>query len=599
MEPNSEMTKNSLNSSSISSNASTTQRLVQSRRSGTTPLASRRIFLRRPEGAVFGDQFYYHGGEIGYKASGGESAPDGRTKSEQNQTAESYRYRVTLLDAGPEMEIRICPNPECGAIFPPRNETPEQYCTDCGTFLKKGTRSDTEIGLELILMETRTPVPEVVVRAAAKGLSHGSVRAPLAAFVERLGPEPRHCLVFPAVQTLGLAQTSEMAPLLALHWGMYLGRGLDYLHDNGVHFGGEISLDWIGRVGGGSYPSERVVWADFSGCKHHPEGYVNNRIPDTQALANLVLSWLTPEAGSSLAEAIKAGSLSSGKGLARLFEGVISNGERSRHASAPVAAVLYSGRRSDVGMARNLNEDSLMAIEVERTQQSISRTVGVYVVADGMGGHAGGEVASGQIVNSFTRQAFQDLMPALAAETTDDLEPHYFAARWLKATVQMANREVFNLRKSAGNDMGSTLVATVILGNLALISHIGDSRAYLVKGNEIKRLTIDHSLVERMIASNQISREEARHHPQRNVIYRTIGDKPQIDVDVIQHVLAVNDHLLLCSDGLSGMVKDDEILRIVLSASSPQAACDQLVEAANAAGGEDNISVVLVKIAAI
>jgi len=577
---------------SKSSNASNTQRLVQSRRTGTAPLMNRRPFLRRPEGAIFGDQFCYHGGEVGTRSPGGDNTPA------ENQKADCFRYRVSLLNTGSGMEVRVCPNPECGAIFPPRNETPEQFCTDCGTALVKGAGSETNPGLELILKETRSPVSEAVVRAAAKGLSHGSVRAPLAAFVERLGSEPRHCLVFPAVQVLGLDLPPAIEPLPALRWGMALGRGLDYLHDNGVHFNGEISQTWISRVGGENGASERAAWADFSGCVHHPEGYVNDRVPDTLALANLVLSWLTPGDRSGLEDSLKAGKVHSGKELARLLESVVAEIENSALISTPVRVRLYSGRRSDVGMARNLNEDSLMVAELERNQQSISRSVGVYLIADGMGGHAGGEVASGKIVDSFTRQAFQALLPALAAEATGDLLPHSFAARWLKSTVQMANQEVFNLRKSAGTDMGSTLVAMVVLDNQALITHIGDSRAYLVNAKEIKRLTIDHSLVERMIASNQISREEARYHPQRNVIYRTVGDKPQIDVDVIQYTLAADDHLLLCSDGLSGMVKDDEIRRIVLSANSAQAGCDQLVDAANAAGGEDNISVILVKIVA-
>jgi protein phosphatase len=128
------------------------------------------------------------------------------------------------------------------------------------------------------------------------------------------------------------------------------------------------------------------------------------------------------------------------------------------------------------------------------------------------------------------------------------------------------------------------------------VAHIGDSRAYLINSQGIRRLTIDHSLVERLIATNQISREEARLHPQRNVIYRTIGDKAGVDVEVSSHSLEVGDHLLLCSDGLSGMVDDAAMQHAVLAAASPQAACDALIRAANDAGGEDNISVIIVKI---
>jgi protein phosphatase len=209
-----------------------------------------------------------------------------------------------------------------------------------------------------------------------------------------------------------------------------------------------------------------------------------------------------------------------------------------------------------------------------------------------MGGHAGGEVASGQIVDTFAGRAFGELLPSLLIRPDTDL------STWLKSTVEIANREVFDLRKKAGTDMGSTLVAAALVGNKASITHIGDSRAYLVNSAEIKRLTTDHSLVERMIANHQITREEARHHPQRNVIYRTIGDKSTIDVEVSLHTLAVGDYLLLCSDGLSGMVPDEAMHKIVMSSGSTQAACEELIRAANAAGGEDNVSVILVKVVA-
>jgi serine/threonine protein phosphatase PrpC len=162
--------------------------------------------------------------------------------------------------------------------------------------------------------------------------------------------------------------------------------------------------------------------------------------------------------------------------------------------------------------------------------------------------------------------------------------------------VEMANRKVFELRKSAGTDMGSTLVSAVLDGSRAYVAHVGDSRAYLINSQGIRQITTDHSLVERLIATNQITREEARHHPQRNVIYRTIGDKLKLEVDLSVHNLKVGDRLLLCSDGLSGMVDDPMIYQIVQGAASPQAACDALINAANAAGGEDNITAIIVEV---
>ena len=242
-------------------------------------------------------------------------------------------------------------------------------------------------------------------------------------------------------------------------------------------------------------------------------------------------------------------------------------------------------------MVRNLNEDSLLTLELNRTQQSVSQPLGIFIIADGMGGHAAGEIASGTIVNTIAKKAAQELVFCqLSQSSAGDCQ------KWLQEAVEAANTEVYSLRKSSGTDMGSTLVAAVVQGNLAYVAHVGDSRAYLINAQGIQRLTLDHSLVERLIATNQITREEARFHPQRNVIYRTIGDKARIEVEVSANLLSAGDYLLLCSDGLSGMLDDQTILKNVLDVSSPQAACERLVNAANAAGGEDNISVVIVQI---
>ena len=154
------------------------------------------------------------------------------------------------------------------------------------------------------------------------------------------------------------------------------------------------------------------------------------------------------------------------------------------------------------------------------------------------------------------------------------------------------------MRKEAGTDMGSTLVLALLEGSQAYITHLGDSRIYLVNPRGIQQLTTDHSLVQRLVATGQISREEARRHPQRNVIYRTIGDRPDVEMDISTHALIPGDRLLLCSDGLTGMVEDQYIQKIIMEATSPQAACDQLIDAANSAGGDDNISIIVVEIIA-
>jgi serine/threonine protein phosphatase PrpC len=541
----------------------TTRRLAQDQRTGTKPLHPSQAFKRRPKGAIFGDIYLY--------------------QSVIFSNESQHRYQVSLVNVSDDLQIRVCPNPECGAIFPPCNTAPEKYCTDCGKVL-------VEDGKNLVLVESKNQVPDNIVRVVAKGLSHGSVRAPISTFVERLGDVPRYCVVMPQTQPLESPLSSPLEPGRALKWGISLARGLDYLHDNGVSFNGKIDPTCLALVG------ERVVWANFSHCEHHSVGYVQERAADIKSLAQLIYHWLTgrehfepdtrfsPALNQTFEQVLTGSSVTEGLQLAQLLENALED------LSASQAVDLRSGRCTHVGMVRTLNEDSLAVVEINRIQQSISRPTGVYVVADGMGGHAAGEVASGLIVDTIASKAVEELLSPQAQV----VKP--VVSDWLRMAVEAANTEVFNLRKSAGTDMGSTMVAAALIGNQAFFTHIGDSRIYLINTKGIKRLTVDHSLVERLIATHQITREEARYHPQRNVIYRTVGDKPKIEVDVTSLTLAVGDSLLLCSDGLSGMLDDEMICKFVLEANNPQAACETLIEAANAAGGQDNSSVVIVKV---
>jgi serine/threonine protein phosphatase PrpC len=199
-------------------------------------------------------------------------------------------------------------------------------------------------------------------------------------------------------------------------------------------------------------------------------------------------------------------------------------------------------------------------------------------------------VASRLTIQAIAQRATsQVLLPATAGESLPD------AQEWLTDTVTTANQRVYEQRRAAGTDMGTTLVMALVIGNTATIANVGDSRAYLLRPNGIVQISTDHSLVERLVATGQITHEEAANHPQKNVIYRVIGDKPQVKTDLFEQRLALGDALLLCSDGLSGMVPDEQMWQIWRVAPSPQDACDQLIEAANQAGGEDNITTVIVQ----
>lgn len=534
--------------------------LSSSGRTHTKPLTAAQPFARRAPGAIFADAFLY--------------------KSQLYSDDRQNRYLVTHLEGDENHQVQVCPNPACGAIFSPFQCEPQKFCTDCGTPIGNPLK-------EFVLVETPSPLPENVTQLARKCLAHKALRVPLNTYVEMVSGKPRYCMILPQSSALEKKPDTRQA----LTWGVYLARGLDYLHDNGVSFNGQVKEDQIGMVG------DHPVWADFTRSIIYPEGYIQERAGDIHALAALIYFWVSgktrfesdtnvlPAIQKVFEDALTGSGYASAGELATALEGAL------EVFTSPQEIDFQIGKRTHVGMVRSLNEDSLLTLEINRVQQSISQPLALLVVADGMGGHAAGEIASGAIVNSIAQKALQELIPSqLRKGEKEDRKD------WLKLAVEFANREVFELRKTAGTDMGSTLVAAVLDGNVASIAHVGDSRAYVINAQGIRQVTTDHSLVERLIATNQISRDEARYHPQRNVIYRTVGDKAKVEVEVSSHKLAIGDVLLLCSDGMSGMLEDKQIHQIVISASSPQQACEELIRAANAAGGDDNITVIIAKV---
>ena len=250
----------------------------------------------------------------------------------------------------------------------------------------------------------------------------------------------------------------------------------------------------------------------------------------------------------------------------------------------------HVGSLSDVGRERETNEDSLLVLDLHCANKSVNGAAGLFVVADGMGGQEGGEIASGMLVRSLARLAAAEWLPGVV----DDTRKLPDSDAWLISAIQRANAEIYGWAYEAGYEMGTTVVAALVVGNRVLVAHVGDSRAYRVGAAGIEQLTADHSLVESLVMAKKISREEARTHPQANVIYRTVGDQPQVVVDLTEIELAVGERILLCSDGLSGMLADGEIRRVVMAEASPQAACEALIAAANEAGGGDNCSVILI-----
>ena len=243
---------------------------------------------------------------------------------------------------------------------------------------------------------------------------------------------------------------------------------------------------------------------------------------------------------------------------------------------------------SDVGRKRKGNEDALFLDEQQR----------LYVVADGMGGHAAGEVASRVAVEAIAE------FVALTGGNQEITWPFglddsiSYEGNRLKTAVRHANSRVLEAtRESAEYEgMATTVAAVLVDGDVANLAHVGDSRIYLWSGGAIGQLTRDHSWVNEQIENGAISPEQARSHPLRNVVTRALGGRADLVVDIQSRRMAAGDMLLLCSDGLTTMVPDEDIARILReSEGDVSRAANALVGTANERGGEDNITVVLLK----
>jgi PPM family protein phosphatase len=252
---------------------------------------------------------------------------------------------------------------------------------------------------------------------------------------------------------------------------------------------------------------------------------------------------------------------------------------------------LVHAARTDVGMKRDNNEDNHLVYPEQ----------GLFAVFDGMGGHAAGEVASGIAVREM-REFYQ--LTSQDREATwpfkEDRERSYDENRLVTA-IKLVNQRILEASEvdPTKKNMGTTCVSTSFVegsgGARALVAHTGDSRAYLLRDGKLRRLTIDHSLVEEYLRQGKISEEEARHFPQKNVILRALGQQRQVEVEIHAHDPRPGDLFMLCSDGLSGMVEDDATEAILKRASNLEAAAKKLLDTANANGGIDNSTVILVR----
>lgn len=243
-------------------------------------------------------------------------------------------------------------------------------------------------------------------------------------------------------------------------------------------------------------------------------------------------------------------------------------------------------QRTDIGLKRQLNEDSVISFQPEDQQVMESKGV-LFVVADGMGGHTRGEVASQLAVNTIRDVYYQQ-------ESGDP-------AASLRLAIEQANARIFNANMAMSpkpepdHMMGTTCVAAVVKGDTVYVANVGDSRAYIVRNGQVHQISLDHSVVAQQLREGLITKEQAKDHPDRNKIYRCLGEET-VEVDTFSEKVQPGDLLLLCTDGLSELVPEEEVVTIVQQ-HEPQQSVQHLIERANELGGKDNITAVVARVA--
>jgi len=251
---------------------------------------------------------------------------------------------------------------------------------------------------------------------------------------------------------------------------------------------------------------------------------------------------------------------------------------------------LIAGCGQSMGKQREHNEDSLFAFSIAIGNETNSVPLGLYIVADGMGGHQYGEVASNAAVRTVAGNVLRKFLPYI-------VNPSELMDESLQELMHTAVNEAQRAVLQAAPGGGTTLTAALVLGKQVTIAHIGDSRAYILRPDRrVEALTRDHSLVRRLEELGQITAQEAAVHPQRNVLYRALGQGELLEPDVFTAPFPQPGCILLCTDGLWGVLPEEDIYQIISEASNPPTACQNLIAAANTAGGPDNISVVLVQL---
>jgi protein phosphatase len=275
----------------------------------------------------------------------------------------------------------------------------------------------------------------------------------------------------------------------------------------------------------------------------------------------------------------------------------VPTGEHPIPSTEPVVVHVFG--RTDVGRMREHNEDAFVVADLTRGQATLqpevrSHVVGergtLFMVCDGMGGAAAGEIASAMAIDAILREVTESLA------SVDAPNEEAFATA-IKRATSAANAEIhmFAVEHPEFRGMGTTATVAGVLGDSVYLAQVGDSRAYLVRGGVAQQITKDQSLMQKLVEAGELTEEEAAQSERRNIILQALGPEPQIKIDLTHQQLRRGDVLVLCSDGLSGQVKTEEIARIVSEEDDPMTVCKRLIDRANDAGGPDNITVIVAR----
>jgi PPM family protein phosphatase len=247
------------------------------------------------------------------------------------------------------------------------------------------------------------------------------------------------------------------------------------------------------------------------------------------------------------------------------------------------------GWELDKGQEREHNEDNLRAFKIDNSGSDAKHSVGIYVVADGVGGEAGGEQAS--------QLAVETVMAELVKRINENTSPAEIQQCLADAAIK-AHQAILQRKKAHEAVGGTTLVMATVLGNQVYIANIGDSRAYILHEGQLRQVTHDHTVAQKFVDAGILSPEEAATHPLSHVLFHAVGSEEEehIKPDIFTEIVTYGDYVLLCSDGLYNMVAETEIAQIVHDAGTPHKASQLLTQAANRAGGVDNIAVIVVEI---